>query len=58
MNPVHRAVAEEEGLTVESDMPSERPGQGWDHNPARQRWQPDLSKYPEELREQFEAIQE
>jgi len=31
------------------------PDQGWDHNPAKQRWQPDLKKYPKELRDQFES---
>lgn len=30
---------------------------GWDHNPAKQRWQPDLDKYPPELRAQFETGQ-
>lgn len=55
VNPVHRSVVEEEDLKVESEMPSETPDKGWDHNPAKQRWQPDLSKYPEELREHFLA---
>lgn len=31
------------------------PDPGWDHNPAKQRWQPDLNKYPPELRAQFEG---
>ena len=57
VNPVHRSVAEEEGLKIESEMPAETPDQGWDHNPAKQRWQPDLSKYPEDLKIQFEALQ-
>jgi hypothetical protein len=48
-------VVEEEGLMVESDMPEEKPAEGWDRNPARERWKPDLSGYPEELREQFEG---
>lgn len=52
VNPVHKQ--ELEGVKTESDMPPEKPDQGWDHNPARQRWQPDLSKYPPELREQFQ----
>jgi len=30
------------------------PDQGWDHHPAKTEWKPDLSKYPEELRTQFE----
>ena len=28
---------------------------GWDHNPAKQAWTPDLGKYPPELRKQFEV---
>ena len=31
------------------------PDPGWDHNPAKTAWEPDLSKYPEALRGQFEA---
>ncbi len=31
------------------------PDKGWGHNPARERWKPDLSQYPDELRSQFEA---
>jgi len=31
------------------------PDPGWDHNPAKVAWEPDLSKYPEKLRAQFEA---
>ena len=31
------------------------PDPGWDHNPAKEDWQPDLDKYPDELKEQFEA---
>ena len=30
---------------------------GWDHNPAKMTWKPDLSKYPPELRAQFEEEQ-
>ena len=30
------------------------PDPGWDHNPAKQAWEPDLSKYPKELRNRFE----
>lgn len=29
------------------------PDEGWNHNPAKQAWEPDLSKYPADLREQF-----
>ncbi len=31
------------------------PDPGWDHNPATHPWQPDLSKYPPELRRQMEG---
>jgi len=31
------------------------PDPGWDHNPAKTLWQPDLTKYPDALREQFES---
>jgi len=30
------------------------PDPGWAHNPAKTPWQPDMSKYPDELRAQFE----
>ena len=74
MNPVHRYVAEEEGIKIEIEDPTGgliepvdpktgnkmparllMPDPGWDHNPAKQAWEPDLSKYPEKLRAQFEA---
>jgi SPP1 gp7 family putative phage head morphogenesis protein len=29
------------------------PDPGWDYNPAKQDWQPDLSKYPAELKTQY-----
>ena len=73
VNPVHRAVAEDEGLKVETEDPTGTliepkdpvtgqklparmlmPDPGWDHNPAKREWEPDLSKYPEALRSQFE----
>jgi len=74
VNPVHRSVAEAEGLEIETEdptngliepvdpvtgekMPARQliPDPGWDHNPAKERWQPDLGKYPEELREAFKT---
>lgn len=30
------------------------PDTGWDHNAAKAAWEPDLSKYPERLKKQFE----
>lgn len=73
VNPVHKYVAEEEGLTVETDDPTNGlieprdpvtgmkmparpliPDPGWDHHPGRTEWKPDLSKYPEELRKQYQ----
>jgi len=74
VNAVHRSVAEDEGLAVESEDPTGGliepidpitgnlmparpliPDPGWDHNPAKTPWQPDVSKYPDALREQFES---
>lgn len=74
VNPVHKYVAEEEGLKIETDDPTGKlieprdpvtgqkmparllmPDPGWAHNPAKTAWEPDLSKYPEPLRKQFEA---
>jgi len=72
VNPVHKdedITVEEEDPTggliepidpVTGNKLPARPllaDKGWDHNPAKQRWQPDLEKYPKELREQFEAAQ-
>jgi len=73
VNPVHKYVAEEEGLKIETEDPTGKlikpvdpvtgkemparslmPDKGWDHNPAKHVWEPDLSKYPAELRGQFE----
>jgi len=34
-----------------------RPDMGWNHNPAAETWDPDLSKYPEEMRAEFERRQ-
>jgi SPP1 gp7 family putative phage head morphogenesis protein len=31
------------------------PDPGWDRNPARDAWEPDLTRYPPAMREQFEA---
>jgi SPP1 gp7 family putative phage head morphogenesis protein len=33
------------------------PDEGWDHHPGKMEWKPDLSKYPDELRKQFEEGQ-
>lgn len=74
VNPVHRAVAEAESLTIETEDPTGTliepkdpvtgqklparllmPDPGWDHNPARDAWKPDLSGYPDALKGQFEA---
>jgi len=68
VNPVHRYVAEEEGLKIETEDPTGgliepvdpgtgarlparplMPDPGWDHNAAKEAWQPDMSKYPKEL---------
>ena len=70
VNPVHRSehvtvetedptntlIEPVDPLTGER-MPARQliPDPGWDHNPARERWQPDWSKYPEELRKHFLA---
>lgn len=32
------------------------PDPGWDHNPAKTDWKPDLEKYPDGLRKQMEGI--
>jgi len=71
VNPVHKdedVTVEEEDPTggliepidpVTGNKLPARPllaDKGWDHNPAKQRWQPDLDKYPEELRKQFEGM--
>ena len=31
------------------------PDPGWDHNPAKEAWKPDLEKYPDELKRQLEG---
>ena len=73
VNPVHKYVAEEQGLKVETrdftnmliehmdpvtgqKLPARPlvPDPGWDHHPGKTGWEPDLDKYPEELRTQFE----
>ena len=73
VNPVHKYVVQEEGLTVETEDPTGTlieprdpvtgmrmparplvPDPGWDHHPGKTKWKPDLSKYPDPLREQFE----
>jgi SPP1 gp7 family putative phage head morphogenesis protein len=56
VNPVHKYVVEEEGLKIETEDPIDiAPDPGFDHNPAKEPWEPDLSKYPPELRKQFES---
>ncbi len=76
VNPVHKYVAEEDFLTVETEDPTGGlieptdpvsgvrlparpliPDPGWDENPAKRPWQPDLSKYPEELVDQFKEME-
>jgi SPP1 gp7 family putative phage head morphogenesis protein len=69
VNPVHRSeevtVETEDptnGLIEPIDpatgnrMPARPliPDPGWGHNPAKERWHPDLEKYPPELRAHFE----
>lgn len=44
----------EEKLTEETNMPKEKPDQGFRHNPAEQQWSPDLEKYDPKLRAQLE----
>ncbi len=72
MNAVHRYVAEEEGIKIETEDPTGglvepidpvtkrkmparvlMPDPGWDHNPAKTAWKPDLSKYPKALKDKF-----
>ena len=74
VNPIHKDVVEEEGLTVETVDPTNGliepidprtgrkmparpliPDPGWDTHPGKTEWTPDLDKYPDELRTQFEA---
>ena len=55
-NPVHKYIVEEEGLKIETEYPIDiAPDPGWDHNPAKEPWEPDLSKYPPELVDQYEG---
>jgi len=53
-DPTNTLIEPRDGVTGEK-LPARQliPDQGWDHNPAKQRWQPDLGKYPKELQEQF-----
>ena len=73
VNPVHKYVAEEEDLKIETEDPTGKliepvdadgnkmparplvPDPGWDHNPAKEAWTPDLKKYPPELVKQYKA---
>ena len=40
-------------LREETHVTGIEPDEGWRHNPAKEPWEPDLSKYPQELREQY-----
>ena len=54
VNPVHKYVVEEEDLKIETEDPIDiAPDPGFDHNPAKEPWEPDLKKYPPEMRKQF-----
>ena len=56
VNPVHEHVVEEENLKIETEDPIDiAPDPGFDHNPAKEPWEPDLKKYPPEMRKQFEG---
>ena len=54
VNAIHKNVFEDENLKIETKPPVGIPDPGWDHNPAKEPWEPDMDKYPEELSEQFE----
>lgn len=54
VNPVHEHVVEEENLKIETEDPIDiAPDPGFDHNPAKEPWEPDMSKYPSELAKQL-----
>ncbi|MBN2060710.1 MAG: minor capsid protein [Deltaproteobacteria bacterium] len=47
---------EQRGFTEETHGVKEQPDEGWRYNPGKEgidKWQPDLNKYPRELREQY-----
>jgi SPP1 gp7 family putative phage head morphogenesis protein len=46
---------ERKRLKVETEMPEVMPDPGFAHNPARVKWEPDLSKYPPALRRAYEV---
>ncbi|MFH1684063.1 MAG: phage minor head protein [Candidatus Margulisiibacteriota bacterium] len=52
IRPVSKIEAEQRGLLPETGMPSSeiQPDKGFDVNPAKVQYKPDLSKYPDELR--------
>lgn len=46
------------GQKVTDYKPTVRPDRGWQTNPAKDLWKPDLDKYPDELRQKYEAEKE
>lgn len=55
VNPVNAYIVDAEKLKIETKSPHGNPDPGWDHNPAKEPWTPDMSKYPDELSDQFES---
>ena len=63
MTSLSEEEIDEEGLAVEDGIPKDpasgkiiAPDKGWAFNPGEEgldAWQPDMSKYPEELRKSF-----
>ena len=53
VNPVNTYIVDAEKLKIDTQSPPGSPDPGWDHNPAKEPWEPNLKKYPEELRKQF-----
>ncbi len=63
---VSEAEVEAQGLRVEESVPTVaetdtgvirlHPDEGFEHNPGKVAWEIDLSKYPEDLRQAFEAV--
>lgn len=41
------------GLKVETAMPSDQPGKGWQYNPGKAAWQPDLDQYEYETARKY-----
>lgn len=54
VNSLSAAEMGEEGLTESTQGTDLKPDEGFDFNPAEQKWQPDLSRYSEGLRNQVE----